>query len=278
VIATVGVGVAMVGLFAARSAGLLDLLGSAASSASTSQQIAAGNAWLAPPGAPEERAGCVDQTTSSDSAFASMVLSEVADAVSEWTGPQSSSGEVAPRPALDLTLRPVSTHSSATDQQAVHVAVPAVPGLKAPPPLDDTNYAVDKLAWDEAANIRAAAWQAANQESATGTAALRGLPLDHNTNSAISGCLAAAAASTPSTATRRLLLASDLQENKAAVTGVYSGSPLLLVQSCPAGSEAGCPALARDWTARLTAQGAGPVEIVRADAATAAIKKWVMDS
>lgn len=240
-----------------------------------SPQIAA--FWLLPASAIEVRAACVDQTASSASSFAPDVLDELADAVASWPGPQAGGDGLPPRPALDLTLRTVSTHSSATDQQQLHVVVSEVPGLKPPPGVEDVDYAQDKQAWDEAANTRLDAWRRANRDATKNAPALRTLAgtLDRKTTSEISGCLAAAAASSPTTPTRRLLLASDLRENETRLPGSYGGSPVLVVQSCPRGTETGCAALAGTWSARLVAEGAGHVQTMRADAASAALNEWM---
>ena len=93
--------------------------------------------------------------------------------------------------------------------------------------------------------------------------------------SAISACVAALAQEGVENASVRFLLASDLEENRRPVTAAYQGAPFLIDQSCP-DSAAACAARAKRWKVRLRRQGAGPVSFVRADAATAAIKSWLL--
>lgn len=220
-------------------------------------------------------AGCVDQTGSSAASFAPRVLDAVADSVERWTGPDKPSEQAAPRSGLHLVLRLVSTHSSATEHQvSVDELIPAVPGLMPPPGFGDPEFVQHRQLWADARAARAIAVGAARAQAMEVAAKVRGLGLDRGTTSAISGCLAAAAASTPGD-NRRLFLASDLQETEPETIGDYGSSPLLLIMSCPAGTESQCPARISTWTNRLTAQAAGPITSVRADAAATSIQKWV---
>jgi hypothetical protein len=220
-------------------------------------------------------AGCVDQTGSSVSSFAPQVLDAVADAIQAWPGSNTAAQQAHPRPGLHLVLRLVSTHSSATDDQvSIDEQIPGVPGLAPPPGFDDPEFAQNRRQWDDAHATWSRAADIARARATEVATKIRGLRLDRGTTSAISGCLAAAAASAPSD-NRRLLLASDLQETEPETVGDYGSSPLLLVVSCPARAEDQCPGRISTWTTRLNAQAAGPITPVRADAATTTIQKWV---
>lgn len=67
----------------------------------------------------------------------------------------------------------------------------------------------------------------------------------------------------------------DLAEGSGARRRARGARPVLIVQTCPAGTEAGCAALANIWSAQLTAQAAGTVRIIRAEAASAALVEWM---
>ena len=69
-------------------------------------------------------------------------------------------------------------------------------------------------------------------------AALKSYPLDHNAGnwSAISGCTAALAGEGTQNASTRMLLASDLQENRPPVTANYAAPRCSLIRTAPDGS------------------------------------------
>lgn len=223
---------------------------------------------------------CVDPTSSSPISFASGVLQAVAEAVSNRvpappaTQPTRKMPPVRP---LQLWVRQVGTHSFATDQPVLDLTISGVPALPAPPGITDPNLVNDELRWAEKheqpwmRDLRAAR---AQQQAAV--EAIRRYPLHTlHSMSAISGCLAALADSGPQSRSVRMILASDLVENEPPATADYAGAAILIVQSCPGGSEQQCAARAASWTARLRKQGAGSVSVVRADAATGCIQQWI---
>jgi len=224
---------------------------------------------------------CVDATTSSVLSFAPGVVRDLEAAVAEWAPPpppRSPSKAVAARPGLDLYLRQVTTHSFATSRPAPELVIPATPYLAAPPGIYDPSLATDQVAWAAKERRWASAVTAAHAAAVAAVATLRKFRLDQlpSNMSAISGCLAALAGEGVQNRSVRMLLASDLEENEPAVTADYAGASILIDQSCPVNIESSCRALAGSWTARLRAQGAGRVAIVRADAAAAAIESWVL--
>lgn len=223
---------------------------------------------------------CLDATASSDREFADGVRQALVSAVATWVPalPAGAPTTAEPAvPALTLWVRQVLTNSYSTQSPSLDLEIPAVPALPAPPNLNDPNLANDQLTWAS----REHAWrdgveQALKQEAAA-VAALRGYPLDHNERnwSAISGCTAALAGDGTQDSSTRMLLASDLQENRTPVTADYNGAAMLIDQNCPWTAQS-CTSRSASWAARFHRQGMGAVAVVRADGATQAIHNWLL--
>ena len=223
---------------------------------------------------------CIDATASSNNQFASGVRRDLAGALTAWV-PQLPSGTPTTAepgvPTLTLWVRQVLTDSYSTQSPSLDLQIAAVPALPAPPQLSDPNLASDQLAWAAREHAwRDAVTQALKQEAAA-VAALKSYPLDHSAGnwSAISGCTAALADQGTQNASTRMLLASDLQENRPAVRANYGGATMLIDQNCPWTAQA-CASSAASWMARFRRQGIGPVAVVRADGAAQAIQNWLL--
>jgi hypothetical protein len=219
----------------------------------------------------------IDPTKSSAAAFATNVLTAVAeDLVRRYPVPSAEPKDAQPAVrGLDLFVRTVSTHCYSTTAQSLEQRVPAVRALAPPPALDDQNLAQDELDWTQ----DAIAWrEAATQASSIAVQVadeLRHLQLERNTSSAISACFAALANSGPQDPDVTTLAATDLQNNQPEITANLRGGPVVVIQSCPANADLACQSLASKWIAELKHQGSGPVTIVRADAASSAIAQWL---
>lgn len=224
---------------------------------------------------------CIDATISSDPGFAEGVRNDVVDSLAAWAPALPSKppiSAVAETPGLNLFVRQVTTDSYATNQPALDLQIPGTPALQAPPNIDDPNLATDQVAWAEQEQRWASAVKAARAAEAGEVAALRGYRLKDTVGnwSAISGCIAALADEGVQNASVRMVVASDLEENRPPVSADYAGASFLIDQSCPPNGEASCTALAKRWTARLHRQGAGAMTVIRADAATQAISSWLL--
>lgn len=249
-------------------------------SVSAGRKRDAGSAEQRVQATPVTAKACIDATASSDPEFADGVRQALVSAVATWVPPLPSgapSTAEAAVPALTLWVRQVLTNSYSTQSPSLDLEISAVQPLPAPPQLSDPNLATDQLTWASREHAwRSATTQALEQE-ANAVAALRSYPLDHNARnwSAISGCTAALAGEGTQNASTRMLLASDLQENRPPVTANYAGAAILIDQNCPWTAQS-CTSTAASWTARFYRQGIGSVAVVRADGAKQAIHNWLL--
>ncbi len=224
---------------------------------------------------------CIDPTRSSSVNFAPEVVQAIASSIGTWAAAPSSrqpTVAVRPIPSLSAWIRTVGTNSFGTDSQSLEVQIPGIPGLPAPPSIDDPTLATDQVTWANSEAQWAAAVRVAHIAASLAAAQIRNLKLNQSpyNMSAIWQCMAALAGSGPQNPPTRMTLASDLQNNEPAIAANYAGSPILIVQSCPSDADASCVPLAASWTARLKSQGAGPISFVRADAAAQAIQSWIL--
>jgi hypothetical protein len=234
-----------------------------------------------PAPSPAIRGVCVDPTSSSALSFSQTVLAGLEHDVASWPAfsPAGEKAAIRATRGLDLTVRLVSTHASATDQRVVDVLVPAVNGLAAPPAQQDPALAADQTAW----NAAAADWNrdhaVATKAAEAGERQLHALALDRTTNSGIFACVAALGGDVPASGTGgpRLAVASDLMNNTPFPNADLHRIPVLIVQSLPSGSELQGPALERNARSVLAGLNAGPVTVVRGDDTTAAqaLTQWL---
>jgi hypothetical protein len=223
---------------------------------------------------------CIDATASSDRQFAGGVRRDLEIALSGWVPPLPTGVPTTAEagvPGLTLWVRQVLTDSYSTQSPSLDLQISAVPALPAPPSLTDPNLATDQLSWASREQVWRSGIEQALRQEAAAVAALKSYLLDHNVGnwSAISGCAAALAGEGSQNPSTRMLLASDLQENRPPVPANYAGAAMLIDENCPSTAQS-CTRRGASWTARFRRQGMGRVAIVRADAATQEIDNWLL--
>jgi hypothetical protein len=215
------------------------------------------------------RGVCIDPSSSTVADFADSVRGILADTVANW-GPPPPAATVTtaldPRPGLELQLRTVATNSYGTQNPHTTVSIQAVPGLAARPDVQDPGFSQEDPVWGKSRDEVVAGAQVAGQEARHGAEAIRVHPLDTSQSSEIAGCVSALAQTLPE-GPRRLLLASDLEQNEPPqVSGDLADTRVLVIQPC-AGDAARCAALKDQWERELTARGAPEVRFVRPEQA-----------
>jgi hypothetical protein len=172
---------------------------------------------------------------------------------------------------LHLVLRPVSTYSASTDNPSLDASIPPVPALVPEPQPTSSSFDQNIHDWlGTEAQWHQKALTASNA-AASLSAQVRGFPIVRHTLSGIYSCLATAAAQVgkygPAT---RLVLMSDLLNNRPVVGLHLQGDALLVVAACPAWASQTCPSRFAAARKYLLGHGASTVLIVRSDAATPA--------
>lgn len=234
-----------------------------------------GKAGSAAPAAVATRAvgDCIDGTSSSVPGFAVQMRDMLAAAVSAWVRqpPTHPTAAQDAQLGLHLVLRPVSTYSTSTDNPNLDASIPPVPTLAPEPQPTSSSFDQNIHSWlGTEAGWRQKALTAKNA-AASLSAQVRSFHLVRHTLSGVYSCLATAAAQlqTYGPATR-LVLMSDLLNNRPVVGLRLRGDAVLVVAACPAWASQTCPPRLAAARRYLLRHGASTVLIVRSDAATAA--------
>jgi len=208
---------------------------------------------------------CIDPTTSTPGPFAANVQQIVANTLATWAGPvppNTLDTATKPRPGVTMVVRQVETNSYLSSNVAVNLSVPSVPGLMAPPPVTSDAFLADDPIWLKGRSAVVAAATAAQSSGTLAAQSVTSMQLESWQNSDIVGCVSALASTMPA-GTRRLLLASDLQQNEPPqIAGSLSGTEVLVVQPCNTDAST-CTGWADLWQSLLTKAGAASVHFVR---------------
>jgi hypothetical protein len=211
---------------------------------------------------------CLDPSGSTGAGFANSIRELVVAVVRGWAAPAPPVPPTAgspPQPGLDLRIRLVSTSSYWTRSPSLSFSIPAVPGLAARPSSTEAAYSSKEPAWSAAARHVVTLAAAAHREAAAATVKITSLPLPAE-GSEIVGCVSALAR-TMGPGPRRLVLASDLEQNQPPqLDGELQGTRVLIIQPCA--RDAGrCSTLRDRWSQLLRGRGAAGVTVIRPERA-----------
>jgi hypothetical protein len=223
---------------------------------------------------------CIDPTLSTDTAFSATIKSIVVGVVSGWAAAPSAPSDSTPipsEPGLDLYVRQVETDSFDSNNVALHLAIPAVPGLKVRPSATSSAFLADDPMWRRAASAIATTATAASQSATHDAAAINNMVLETWQNSEIVGCVSALAETVPQ-GPRSFILASDLEENEPPqITGDLHGTRILVIQPCD-GTAASCAALQTSWRALFANQGATDITFIRPEDAAQVLPTFMKET
>ena len=213
---------------------------------------------------------CIDPTTSTPGPFAANIQQIVANTLATWTGsvpPATVNTATQPQPGVTMVVRQVETNSYLSSNVDLNVTVPSVPGLIAPPAVTSQAFLTDDPIWLKGRSAVVAAATAAQSSGAKAAQSVTSMQLESWQNSDIVGCVSALASTMPP-GNRRLLLASDLQQNEPPqVGGSLTGTEVLVVQPCNTDASS-CTGWADLWQELLTKAGASSVRFVRPEDAS----------
>lgn len=224
---------------------------------------------------------CIDPTSSIVSSFAVTIRQDLEAALrklSPGTGPLSTDSRYRPVPAVDLTVRQVSTASFSTTQTRYirHFVIPGIPGLARARPGPGAPVGQLRAWYVDYDKVKAARRETA-KAAASAARDLSGMPLErHGSSSGISGCVSGLLQTVPTLGEHSYLVASDLQQNVAPqLAGSFHSAQLLIIQSCDTGHAALCQHYLENFKARMHQLHVGRVTVVRPEDAAQVIDEWV---
>ena len=229
----------------------------------------------APPLAPPEQLEIVLDTSSSFGLpYRRESLAEIAAAVTGWPRSLPALGGSASRPGLTVRLRGVSGVSYSPEDVLGTWRIPSVPAVVPLPTKVTANLTVLLLAYK---NQVAAAKKAERQvelKAHRAAKALEHLQPPTTYASEIEGAVSAAAQSFAAAGARRLLIVSDLAQNRhPQIAGSLRNVQVLVMHLCT--EAAVCARQERSWRNRLEARGASQLEFVRIEQFPSALKAFL---
>lgn len=226
------------------------------------------------------RLALLDPTTSTDATFReamkALLVADVRDYVP--AKPSTTKDGVPPVVGVHLVVRLVGTSPLTYGAPIYTVDIPSVAELPARPSMT-ADGALDPggpySQWTAAASSWSTQYDVAIAAAQQASAALQGLNLEVDQYSAVTAGVASLALLAPQQGDVAYLVMSDLDENRAQEAADFRGSPVLVVQPDPDGSEQQWSARYQAFAAWAVASGAGQIDRVRPEACDAAIKSFI---
>jgi hypothetical protein len=237
-----------------------------------------GRASVSAKGIPTEEAQVVLDTSASVAAdYRLQALRAIALVAADWPRPVPASGASSSRPQLVVQVRGVSADSY--DPASVLGAwvvegIPAVEGLPSDVTADFTQRVI---AFKREHTAAVSAYRRALTDARRAAAALRALRPKTTYASEIEGAVSAAAQSFSPSGIRRLVIVSDLAQNRPPqIAGSLRGVRVLIAHICSDVST--CQRQEHTWLRTLRARGAASVDFVRVERFPAAIASFLGSS
>lgn len=244
--------------------------------------VPAGSVQLLPP--VNTRLVLLDPTTSTDVTFREAMKALLVASVQTYVPakPELTKDGVPPLTGLHLVVTLVGTSPLRYGAPIYSVDIPSVPEL----PVRADMTAVGALdpggpydQWKKAEAAWAAQYDAAITAAQQATTLLGGMDLELDEQSAISAGLASLSLIAPAQGGDiSYLVMSDLDENRPEEAAAFNGASFLVVQPDPSGDRTRWEELFGSFSAWATANGAGPVDRVRPEAADAAVTSFIQGS
>ncbi len=234
-----------------------------------------GRATVSAKGTPTEEAQVVVDTSASVAAHYRLeALRSIAVVAADWPRPVPASGGSSSQPQLIVQVRGVSADSYDPGSVLgtwVIEGIPAVEGLPSDVTADFTQRVI-AFKREHAAAV--SAYRRALADARRAAAALRSLRPKTTYASEIEGAVSAAAQSFSPSGIRRLVIVSDLAQNRPPqIAGNLRGVRVLIAHLCSDVST--CQRQERTWLRTLRARGADSVNFVRVERFPAAIASFL---
>lgn len=204
----------------------------------------------------------LDTSASVPAAYRHQALQAIAGIVSRWPRPVAASGGTARQPSLLIQVRGVSGNSYAPEGVLGTWTIVGVPSVPALPKKVTADFTERVLAYKRAHASAVKACRHAVAGARLTAAALRSLRPKTTYASEIEGAVSAAAQSFSPSGIRRLLVVSDLAQNRPPqIAGSLRRVRVLIAHVCTTVST--CDKQQRTWTKAFRAREAAAVTFVR---------------
>jgi hypothetical protein len=198
----------------------------------------------------------------------------IADIVERWPQPVPSSGGSDPQPGLVVQLRGVSASSYAPENVLGTWTIKGIPGVAALPTAVTSDFTQRVIAYRAEYKAATDAQTKAAHQAQHAAAELRGLRPKITHASEIEGAVSAAVQSFSPGGSHKLVVVSDLAQNRRPeIAGSLAGVDVLVAHLCR--KAATCSSQEADWGRRLRARGAAAVTFVRIERFPTAIATFL---
>jgi hypothetical protein len=212
--------------------------------------------------APTQLQVVLDTSASVPPKYRLEALRAVADEIGTWPQPVPASGKSDVQPGLIVQVRGVSADSYAPESLLGTWNIRGIPAVAALPTTVTSDFTQRVLAYKHAHKAAADAYTKAVSESRRAAGALRRLRPKTTYVSEIEGAVSAAAQSFSPKGSHKLLVVSDLAQNRRPeIAGSLRGADVLIAHLC--WKAATCLSQEGDWWKRLRSRGAVSVSFVR---------------
>jgi hypothetical protein len=201
-------------------------------------------------------------------------LAAIAELVTGWPHPLPAIGGSPAQSGLLIQVRDVSADSYAPESLLGTWSVPSIPAVRGLPSDVTADFTQRVITYKREHAAAAAAYSRAVSDARRAALGLRGLRPKTTYASEIEGAVSAAAQSFSPSGVRRLVVVSDLAQNRPPqIAGDLRGVGVLLAHLCLKVST--CQNQERTWSRTLRARGAASVVFVRIERFATALAEFV---
>lgn len=211
---------------------------------------------------PEQLQVVVDTSASVQMAYNLRALAAVAEVVDAWPRPLPTIGRSPPQFGLTIQVRGVSGVSYAPASVLGTWRVDGIPAVEALPSAVTPDFTQRVIAHKRERAAAEAAYKKSRAQAQRTATALRRLRPKTTYVSEIHGAVSAGAQSFSPRGVRKLLLVSDLEQNREPqIAGSLKGVDVLIVHLCRKAAK--CESQQRAWGRELRGRGASEVAFIR---------------
>jgi hypothetical protein len=219
----------------------------------------------------------LDTSASVPARYRLEALSALADVVEAWPRPVPASGKSPTQPGLIVQVRGVSADSYSPENLLGTWNVEGIPGVLALPATVTSDFTERVLTYKNEHQAAAMSYKRAAVEARHAAAGLRRLRPQTTYASEIEGAVSAAAQSFSPGGSHKLLVVSDLAQNRPLeIAGTLSGDEVLIAHLCWRATA--CASQERVWRKRLHGLGAASVTFVRIERFPSAVATFVTEA